>query len=114
LQFIQSIKKIPAFLLILVFTLGNMPRQFFHEVLASHRDSVTSCNHAQKTMGCIHQVNFNCHYDNLVVNTAYEAESFSVPDCIVVHSSNYSNIFNSPGNPLHPGTKENKGPPALS
>jgi len=91
-----------------------MPRQFFHETLASHRDSVTSCNHAQKAMGCIHQVNFNCHYDNLVVNTVYEADVNYPPAQTATLPSDYYTFFNSPGTSLHPGNKENKGPPAFS
>jgi hypothetical protein len=110
----ETIKKFIPVLFLLIFALGNMPRQYFHEELASHRDSVTACNHAQNAMGCFHQVNFNCHYDNLVVNTVYEAESFNVPVYPVVHSIKYYTLFISPGNPPHPGNKENKGPPALA
>lgn len=91
-----------------------MPRQFFHETLASHRDSVTSCNHAQKAMGCIHQVNFNCHYDNLVVNTAYEAEVLFTPAHAPASTSDYYIFFPSPGTSPHPDNKDNKSPPALA
>jgi hypothetical protein len=88
-----------------------MPRQFFHETLASHRDTVSNCNHAQKAMGCIHQVNFNCHYDNLVVNTVYDADYlYSITPSKVVANEYYS-LFLISRNSTHPGNKENKGPP---
>lgn len=109
--FIQNIKKIPALLLILVFTLGNMPRQFFHEALASHRDSFTNCNHAQKKSGCFHQVNYNCHYDNLVVNTVYEADPLYSPVTTAALASDYYSFVLLSRNSPHPGNNENRGPP---
>lgn len=98
----------------MVFALGNMPRQFFHEALASHRDTVTNCNHAQKEMGCIHQVNYNCHYDNLVVNTAYESATFAAPVLIIAKLPNRYIFHISPGASPLPGNKVNKGPPAIA
>lgn len=91
-----------------------MPRQFFHEALASHRDTITNCNHAQKAMGCVHQVNYNCHYDNLVVNTVYESATLFAPDIIIVALKNRYTLYITAGASLLPGNKENKGPPSIA
>jgi hypothetical protein len=91
-----------------------MPRQFFHEALACHRDTVTNCNHSQKASGCFHQVNYNCHFDNLVINSVYFAVSFSTPQLVKEFTAEYYSRFNTPGNPPYPGNKENKGPPVVA
>jgi hypothetical protein len=97
---------------LMVFTLGNMPRLFFHETLASHRDTVTNCNHAQKAMGCIHQVTYNCHYDNLVVNTVYESDPLYVPIVINILTGDKIAFFISSPCSKHQRNTENKGPPS--
>jgi len=107
------IKKITAVLFLTAFVLGNMPRQFFHEALANHRDTVSDCNHAQKAMGCIHQVNFNCHYDTLVVNTVYVVDTPDSPTPLTSLQTDHFTLSLSTRSSSLPENNINRGPPAF-
>jgi hypothetical protein len=65
-----TIQKIFFSLLLVVFTISFIPKAYFHEVLADHKDFV-SCEHPGAKAACIHQQGFRCDVNDLVVTTPY-------------------------------------------
>ena len=56
-------------MLLAVLCLCSTPKAFLHEAFANHTDQSEACNHPAKV--CIHQGGYDCHFNNLVVNTEY-------------------------------------------
>jgi len=65
------VQKFLAFFLLLIFILSFTPKIYFHDVIASHKDTSFSCAHTQNVKACFHQKGFNCQVDDLVVKVPY-------------------------------------------
>jgi len=67
------ISKIAAFLLLLLFVLGNTPTQLLHDTFAHHKDySSGQTNSNDKAQ--LDQIGYHCNCDHFVVDS-----SFSIP-----------------------------------
>ncbi len=64
------IRQLLAFVLLLVFALGNAPKLYLHDLVAQHTDG-PSCekNHQARVL---HQQAIHCHCDDLVVSAPFE------------------------------------------
>ena len=107
----KTIRQLYSFLLLLVFSVSIVPKIYFHDVVANHKDTISVCDHPEKIKACLHQTGYNCHVDELVVNTPYVILSnvafllANVP--FSEFHSNYS-FFIGRNFLLH---KEGRGPP---
>jgi hypothetical protein len=74
-----TIRRITALFLLLVFLVSAAPKAYFHDLVADHKDVVTTCHHANPATACVHQSAINCHFDQLVVSSFYffSFQSFS-------------------------------------
>lgn len=66
----QAIQKILSAVLLLLFSISIIPKTFFHDAIAHHKD-VAVCLHPQKDAACVHQHGFHCGFDDLVVTAPY-------------------------------------------
>lgn len=62
-----------AWVMLLVFAISVMPKTYFHELLAGHKDG--GCVHPPTKAPCAHQQAFNCHFDDLVVTAPFLKET---------------------------------------
>jgi len=112
LRYNKTIRSLVAGFLLFIFAFSNTPKSFLHEAFATHKDSVSSCT--SKTGYCIHQESYNCHFDNLVVTTAYViAVSQPAIDIVVSLKAHYCSLSPSPYTVPVCG-RENKGPPSIA
>lgn len=104
------IQKFLAFLLLLVFSISIAPKNYFHTIIADHKD-VSYCNDAHKSTNCVHQQGVNCHFDELVVTVPYlfqpQQIAFLPHRFYIEISSAYISSFLQ----YNAIAKENKGPP---
>jgi hypothetical protein len=64
------IQRTIAFFLLIVFTISMAPKTYFHGLLAGHKD-ISYCSEVHKASSCLHQQGIQCHFDDLVVSSAY-------------------------------------------
>ena len=109
----KTIQKIYSFFLLLVFSLSSLPKIYFHDVIANHKDVVSHCDHPQKVKACLHQATYNCHVEDLVVNATYliftNLPQICLTGLFVDYQASYR--FFSPRNELL--NKESRGPPSM-
>jgi len=66
----NSIKKIAAFFLLLLFSISIVPKIYFHDVIANHTDAII-CDHPQKSKACLHQQGYYCQVNDPVIYSPY-------------------------------------------
>lgn len=106
------IQKLTAFLLLLIFTISITPKNYFHEVIADHKD-ISYCDGLDNSTGSIHQQGYACHFDNLVVTLPFVLENgpdFSFLPVDYTDQINFS--YSSPFQYCHL-EKITRGPPAV-
>ncbi|HJW16719.1 MAG TPA: hypothetical protein VJ499_06355 [Flavisolibacter sp.] len=70
-----TIRKPVAILLLFVFMVSAMPKAFFHDLVAQHKDTI-SCTHGPVKTNCMHIQGTNCHFDELVVTIPFLYEKY--------------------------------------
>ena len=104
-------KKVCGFLLLVVFCISILPKAYFHEVLADHKD-IPTCTLPHKS-SAIHAKGFACHFDDLVVNApfvdAVVAIEMPVTPCGRLQS--FAGAFHLISE--SPSWKTNRGPPSF-
>lgn len=65
------IQKLVVAVMLVLFTISFIPKTYFHDVIASHTDSVEDCQHPDKGQACLRQPGFNCDFNELVVAAPY-------------------------------------------
>ena len=63
------IQKFIAALLALVFLISIVPKTYFHDLIAHHKD-ISNCKQVHHKP-ILHQQGFNCHFDDLVVTLPF-------------------------------------------
>ena len=106
----QSIKKIFAFLLLLLFTVSIGPRAYFHDLVADHRDG-TGCVENHKNV-VFHNEEIECHFDDLVVSSPYIFQSEGLPDLPSIFLSPVDCAVRSAQFRIFLKNKESRGPPS--
>jgi hypothetical protein len=66
-----TIRRLISFFLLLVFLVTAVPKAYFHDLVADHKDTITTCNHGNHSSACIHESAINCHFDQLVVSSFF-------------------------------------------
>ncbi|HWJ25628.1 MAG TPA: hypothetical protein VNS32_03740 [Flavisolibacter sp.] len=69
----NTIRKLLAIILLMLFAISAVPKAYFHDLIADHKD-VSFCSEVHKTP-CAHKQGYNCHFDDLVVH-----QPFLLPD----------------------------------
>jgi hypothetical protein len=64
------IQKLFAFVLLVCLTIGLIPQQYFHDVIADHEDTAV-CQHPDQSQPCVHQKGYNCGFSDLAVSAPY-------------------------------------------
>jgi hypothetical protein len=104
------IQKGIAFLMVVLFLFSITPKKYWHDLLAAHTDSYAGVVAGESSLG---PAGFNCHADDLVVNTPFveippATEAFlwpaTAPGAILdpVRAITYN-----------PKAKDSRGPPAV-
>ncbi len=92
----NTIQKFIASLLLLVLLIGQAPKSFFHEAIATHQDEITCLDHSTSTT-CVHPQPFHCGFDKLVVTIPFlTAEAKTVipfQNSYVLHNSSYHSSY---------------------
>ncbi|HVY73381.1 MAG TPA: hypothetical protein VG890_01045 [Puia sp.] len=65
----NTIRKISAFSLLLLFSFSVTPKLLLHQLIANHRDTAYSVSKDQKAT--VDKAGFNCHAEDLVVNIPF-------------------------------------------
>lgn len=84
-----TIQKILAFLLLVFLTVSFIPKTYFHDVIADHRDTV-ACDHPVQQGPCVHQKGFNCSFTDLVVTAPYVSSLAGFACLQLIHHPNYT------------------------
>jgi len=107
----SHIKRICAFVILVLFSFSITPKRYFHDLLASHVDTSI-----QKKVSGNEEVNksgFNCDCDTLVATSPFtEENSEIVISLLPVHISHYTSFII----PLYTASHsfiELRGPPAV-
>lgn len=105
----QTIQKIIAFFLLLVFFIITAPRIYFHDLVANHKD-FSDC-HQQHHSAVLHQQGVNCHFDDLVVTSPFVSliEQPLLP--LAIHFKKKLSAFSTLLIASFSQHKENRGPP---
>ncbi|HEX8314205.1 MAG TPA: hypothetical protein VF609_04400 [Flavisolibacter sp.] len=100
-------------MLLVFLTISFIPRNYFHDVIADHRDTVT-CDHPVQEGPCVHQKGFNCSFTDLVVTTPY-VSNITVFHCVqpVHHATGTCGYLPLVLPQLHLHT-ESRGPPSIA
>jgi hypothetical protein len=100
-----------ALALLFVFAVSVVPKTYFHDLIADHKDILT-CDHSCGTSSHLHPQRFNCHFDDLVVTAPYVFQS-----CEILFSVNNLHELNSAYPPsllkYEIFYKETRGPPSV-
>jgi hypothetical protein len=94
----------------LVFAISIAPKAYFHDLVANHKD-VSDCRQFHHSI-VLHQENFNCHFDDLVVSTPFLLLTDIIFDFTNLHRQNKQAIFYSSFLESFSHHKENRGPPS--
>jgi hypothetical protein len=108
-----TIRKFISLLLLLVFLISAAPKAYFHDLVADHKDSITTCSHTDNSGGCIHQSAINCHFDQLVVTGFFD---FNVSSFQCQPPLNSAHSFSLTAQHLLTNARlssESRGPPAI-
>lgn len=108
-----AFKRIISSLLLFLFILGNMPRQFLHDYFASHKDEIEHCTHKNQK-GCIHHQTFYCHFEKFfVANDFFTTIAVDINLVPFQHTVSYLTHSVSPVSACRL-LSGNKGPPSFS
>jgi hypothetical protein len=88
------------------------PKTYFHALLASHRD-VSYCKEENKATHCLHQQPINCHFDDLVVTSAFVIEDEVVQGLLSVFHNDHASSFLFSHTKEIVLVKEGRGPPCV-
>lgn len=105
------INKLTGFLLICIFAISITPKSSFHDLMASHNDECFD-NHQFKGDQITRQ-SFNCHFENLVVESPYLWQYHCLLDEITIYLSTDKPSLNVDVFSNHPFFSELRGPPAV-
>src|SRR6478672_2477555 len=109
MQFSNHVKKVINICLLLIFFISMMPRAYFHDVLAHHKDG-QRCTLSHKSTA-VHTRGFDCHFDDLVVSAPFTPTSEQpVQFIFFTHESYAVSPVAFPLSLTCSGT-ENRGPP---
>lgn len=109
----NTIRKVFAISLLLISSISITPKIFFHDVIAHHRDVVSSCDHPRESKACLHQTGFNCHAEDLVVTAPYlifPDVYFSIVNTVFGDTSTFYYSSSPQECLIH---KESRGPPKV-
>ena len=107
-----TIQKFSAFLLLVIFTISFIPKSIFHDLIASHTDTI-SCDHPVKKAVCVHQQGFKCSFNDLVVTVPYVSFSNAFNFGEPVTYSSFTSVFNAPVLQRYFFGTESRGPPGI-
>ena len=105
-------KNILALALLFVLAVSVVPKTYFHDLIADHKD-VLACDHSCRTSSHLHHQGFNCHFDDLVVTAPYVFQPFEILFSIDNLYQELNSAYTS--SLLHYGVfyKETRGPPFM-
>lgn len=108
----QTIRAMLSAFLLLVFLTGITPRQYWHDLLADHRDVIGAAHHSEELK--VSKTGFNCGWNNEVATTSpfIQTEPISLPEPVMVYRQYASSPFSS----LYLTTVSDqllRGPPAI-
>jgi hypothetical protein len=106
----KAIEKIVASFLLLLFTISIVPKIYFHNLIADHKDFST-CDEVHKTP-VLHVQGYNCHFDDLVVSASYLFQKEEPGLLINIVFEQKQPAFSSACLPSFSQHKENRGPPS--
>ena len=109
----NTIQKIYSVFLLIIFSLSVLPKIYFHDVIANHKDTVSVCDHPENLKACLHQSTYKCDVDDLVVKAPYLILPGVQISELTTHFQEYEatyNFFIQGNELLH---KENRGPPMV-
>jgi hypothetical protein len=112
----QDVKKNPviqrgiAFLMVWLFLFSITPKKYWHDLLAAHTDAYAAAGTGEARLS---PEGFNCHADDLVVNTPFlemapAAETPLLPFCTSFSLFCTAGIFSN-----NLKAKDSRGPPAM-
>jgi hypothetical protein len=104
------IQKGIAFLMVLLFLFSIAPKRYWHDLLAAHTDTYAAAGTGEASLS---PEGFNCHADDLVVNTPFlemapAVETILPPACTPRFLCCPTTIF-----PIPSKAKDSRGPPAV-
>jgi hypothetical protein len=108
---IITIRQVYAFFFLLLFTLSITPKIYFHDVVADHKDVITTCVHPEKPKACLHQQGYNCELNDPVISSPYLSvaiSTWSLPEIYFAISPAPSVVSIKQECLIH---KESRGPP---
>jgi hypothetical protein len=107
----STIRKVISFFLLILVAISVVPKAYFHDAIADHRDSVEICGDNSKAAH-LHQNGINCHFDQLVVTSLYHFSVDRVTEPCTVRFNRYHQKP-EPFYYLQPSiTRESRGPPS--
>lgn len=106
------INRLLALHLVILFAIGNTPKQFLHDAFAVHIDNSHLCDMAGKHQDCMHKASYTCQLEHPVINTDYTSTIY-IPafTCLPLFTTDYS-ILNTWFSTSVDGLKESRGPPS--
>lgn len=108
-----TIQKFITASLLFLSLVSFLPKAYFHEALANHKDGV-NCPHNGEQTPCVHTQGYNCSFTDLVVTSPYEPAAINV--CLVkpLLYSSFNNCFYTPLLSQTFFSAESRGPPAFA
>ena len=89
-----AIQKFLSSLLLVIFTISIAPKLYFHDMVAHHKDRA-SC-YQTHTRTVLHQMGYNCHFDDLVVTAPFLQTSEPTVNVGAVYiGKNYFSVYTS-------------------
>lgn len=113
LKKIKTIQNLIAVCLLVLFTAGNIPKIYFHDVIANHRDAIITCDHLLKVKTCIHQKVLNCQAEEPVLKTPYLNVSVVNSSLILFCYQDFHQVYFSSAIQFCFIHKESRGPPVV-
>jgi hypothetical protein len=106
----QTIQKLIAGFLLLLFSISTAPKAYFHDILANHNDS-SGCHQPHKK-SAFHVQGYNCHFDELVVTAPFVMQADEPVHFIKFYTEQKPARYSISFFPVFLQHKENRGPPA--
>jgi hypothetical protein len=112
----QDVKKNPviqkriAFLMVLLFLFSITPKKYWHDLLATHTDTYAAAAAGEASLS---PKGFNCHADDLVVNTPFLEMAPAVETILPPAYTARFLCWTTPIFPTPSKAKDSRGPPAV-